>query len=724
MAETVERLQVEIALAIKNFKANMAKVNADLAKSRGRFGALGKTAGRIGATIGKTAKKFRASVFSMKGAILGLVTGLVIKKLKDFIFAVVDLGDQMAKTAKKIGIGVETLSGLKFAADLAGTSFQAVAGGFRRLASAAFDANEGLAESQRAFDALGIQVTDSQGQLRNLEDLFFDSADALQALTGDTERAALAQDLFGRAGLDLIPLLKQGSKEIRKQIALAKELGITFSEKDARAAEEFKDQLTILKAALFGFASGIVKEVVPAFTEFFKVLTEQFRSTSGEGQSFAETVGNFIKGLLFVTIGAVELMKTIWNGLKIVWIGIQLAFSGLQFIFLRGFEFILEGLGNFIGKFSEPFDKVFKAIFNTFQIFAGLFVGGIGQVLQDILNLSAVAINKLADLAQKLPAGAGKALANSLADAAGAARLASGDVKAITDSVTANIAAWEGLEEPAKTVLTAINKGRQELQEGMLDLTDSIQASKTELDLIAESEAIPFWERAKQKIIELNDAIEANKLKVVEQTEGLVVATEIQGQALEKGLTAWNTFLGGAGSVAKDFSKLAQDTFQQFASGIGSAFANALLAGESFKDSMKNLMASLAKSIIATLVKIIITALVARVALAFLGVPSVDVAGAGTKAGAEVGAFVAGLGGAGGGAAPFAHGGIVTAPTLALVGEAGPEAIIPLDRAGGAMGGLGGPTTIILEVDGAQLAEIVVPNMPDVLRAQLGGTFG
>lgn len=44
--------------------------------------------------------------------------------------------------------------------------------------------------------------------------------------------------------------------------------------------------------------------------------------------------------------------------------------------------------------------------------------------------------------------------------------------------------------------------------------------------------------------------------------------------------------------------------------------------------------------------------------------------------------------GAVGGILPFADGGIVTGPTLGLIGEAGPEAVIPLDR----MNGFGGPT--------------------------------
>ena len=46
---------------------------------------------------------------------------------------------------------------------------------------------------------------------------------------------------------------------------------------------------------------------------------------------------------------------------------------------------------------------------------------------------------------------------------------------------------------------------------------------------------------------------------------------------------------------------------------------------------------------------------------------------------------------------PFADGGIVTGPTLGLVGEAGPEAVIPLDR----LGRLGGGPTINVTVNGA-----------------------
>ena len=49
----------------------------------------------------------------------------------------------------------------------------------------------------------------------------------------------------------------------------------------------------------------------------------------------------------------------------------------------------------------------------------------------------------------------------------------------------------------------------------------------------------------------------------------------------------------------------------------------------------------------------------------------------------------------------MATGGIVTSPTLALIGEAGPEAVVPLDRAGG-MG-----TTVNINVNGGDPRAVV-----------------
>lgn len=66
----------------------------------------------------------------------------------------------------------------------------------------------------------------------------------------------------------------------------------------------------------------------------------------------------------------------------------------------------------------------------------------------------------------------------------------------------------------------------------------------------------------------------------------------------------------------------------------------------------------------------------------------------------------------------FADGGIVTKPVMGLVGEAGPEAIIPLSKLGSLQGNNGGHTSIIVELDGRQIARSVFDSMPSIMRVR------
>ena len=66
-----------------------------------------------------------------------------------------------------------------------------------------------------------------------------------------------------------------------------------------------------------------------------------------------------------------------------------------------------------------------------------------------------------------------------------------------------------------------------------------------------------------------------------------------------------------------------------------------------------------------------------------------------------------------------ASGAIVTKPTLSLIGEAGPEAVVPLNQMAGAspLGGMGGDTTVInVKVEGSVLSEM---DLTDAIQAQL-----
>jgi hypothetical protein len=189
------------------------------------------------------------------------------------------------------------------------------------------------------------------------------------------------------------------------------------------------------------------------------------------------------------------------------------------------------------------------------------------------------------------------------------------------------------------------------------------------------------------------------------------------------------------------FDELSFDVMKRFSDGVGSAFASTLVEGKSFAQSLQALWKDIAKAIISRLVSIGIQMLIFQKMqkLAGLGtlqgtvsskagetyagafasviaaVPfPLNVAMAPKVASANAAIMTAAALGIG----MFAQGGIVTAPQIGLVGEAGPEAIIPLDR----LGQFGGGGQVInLHVDGELLTQEVVKGMPAFIDARLGG---
>ena len=215
----------------------------------------------------------------------------------------IDNADRLAKMSKTTGIAVETLSALQPAAELAGSSIEDVATGLQRLARTASDAQRGLETAKRPFRDLGIEVADANGQLRPLEQILDDVARALIPIPDGTKKVALAQELMGRSGAKLIPLLNdlgvRGFAAVRKE---AEKFGVLLSAETAKAAEDFNDNLTRLGKAATGLSLTVAKELLPHLND----LTDWAVNfvTKGEG---AEQLAVKIAGA-FKTLGAFGLV--------------------------------------------------------------------------------------------------------------------------------------------------------------------------------------------------------------------------------------------------------------------------------------------------------------------------------------------------------------------------------------------------------------------------------
>src|SRR5262245_11950463 len=189
--------------------------------------------------LGRLEKSFK-STFKSIAEIAGV--GLSVGAVVHSFMKAVEAADQMNKATQKFGVGAEALSGLKYAADLADVSFEALGKGLKKLAQATVDAvTKPTSEAAVAFQALGISMDEIKG--KTPDQVLLKIADAFSQFEDGAAKTAIAVTLFGRAGADLIPLLNQGADGIAKQTREAEKLGLVMSTKTVKAAEEFNDNL-------------------------------------------------------------------------------------------------------------------------------------------------------------------------------------------------------------------------------------------------------------------------------------------------------------------------------------------------------------------------------------------------------------------------------------------------------------------------------------------------
>ena len=182
-------------------------------------------------------------------------------------------GDTLAKTAQRTGLTVEALAGLQFQAGQAGTSFESVTKATKTLSNNILQAENGLTTYTRAFDQLGVDIHDTEGNLKQMDAILPEIANKFSQMEDGTVKAALAQQLLGRAGTELIPLLNDGAAGMAAA-AKASRFGLVMSAEATQAAEEFNDRLDDLKQSMGGFANTVGQQLIPILTPLFTKLTD------------------------------------------------------------------------------------------------------------------------------------------------------------------------------------------------------------------------------------------------------------------------------------------------------------------------------------------------------------------------------------------------------------------------------------------------------------------
>jgi hypothetical protein len=233
-----------------------------------------------------------------------------------------DYGIQLDKISKSTGVNAEATSQMAYAAEQEHASLEDLQTGWRKLSKTMGDADEGLAESLRSFDALGLSIHDNTGQLKTLDSMTLEIADALKNMANDTQKAALAQDLFGRSGMNLIPFFELGSEGINLLMKESKDLGNVWTNEMAAGAKLFDDKLTALNYSFKAVKWQIGNALMPEFekiTDWFMTnkdwLIQTFKDIfKFDVENFGETITNELDEIKKWTETNKDTLSDTWSG--------------------------------------------------------------------------------------------------------------------------------------------------------------------------------------------------------------------------------------------------------------------------------------------------------------------------------------------------------------------------------------------------------------------------
>ncbi len=265
---------------------------------------------KVGSAFSSIAKG-AAAVGTAVVAGAAAVGGAAYKMAKDTAAA----ADNVDKMSQKIGISREAYQEWDYVMSQNGMSVDKLQTGIKTLTSQMDSAKKGTSSAVEAFDRLGISVTNSDGSLRSQEEVFEETIKALQNMDNETERARLATQLFGKAGVEMAPLLNQTAESTEALKDKAHELGMVMSDETINAGVEFTDTLDTLKRSFGGIANSLGGTVLPIVQSVLNLIIDKLPAIQELFGRLSPIIQELFDGVLPPLFELVETLLPILMGL-------------------------------------------------------------------------------------------------------------------------------------------------------------------------------------------------------------------------------------------------------------------------------------------------------------------------------------------------------------------------------------------------------------------------
>lgn len=255
-------------------------------KASGKFSGLGDA----------MANAAKVGIAAFATAIAGAVTGLAKSSVDAAAYA-----DEMLTMSTVTGVSTEALQAYGYAADLVDVSMETFTGSLRKNLSSMQSAAGGTGAMAEAYASLGVSVTDANGNLRDSEEVYWETIDALGNVEDETQRDALAMQIFGKSAQDLNPLIEQGSEGIAELTEEAKAMGAVMSDDQLSDLGAFDDSIQRLtqgadaaKRALGLVLLPQLQELADGGVGLLQEFTTGLLDAGGDWDAISDVVGSTV----------------------------------------------------------------------------------------------------------------------------------------------------------------------------------------------------------------------------------------------------------------------------------------------------------------------------------------------------------------------------------------------------------------------------------------------
>lgn len=205
-----------------------------------------------------------AAVFGLAALVTAIVK--VEKALIDVTKESAKFADDILTMSMTTGQSAQQLQEFSYAAELIDVSVDTLQTSLTKLTNNMQNAINGTGDAKKAFEQLGIAVTDSEGNMRTANDVFYETIDALGKVGNATERDALSMDIFGRSAQDLNPLIIQGSDTLREYADEAHNVGYVLDNEALSALGAVDDGFQRLQTTQDAVKNNMAAEFAPYLT--------------------------------------------------------------------------------------------------------------------------------------------------------------------------------------------------------------------------------------------------------------------------------------------------------------------------------------------------------------------------------------------------------------------------------------------------------------------------